>query len=161
MTTQDIAYAQKLAELAPLYTQIFTSVKKDMRDEHLKMDRGFFKRNFPNRDLNSLTVDDLIQVYSKFITAGSEPLAEFIANRWLLRHLEIYNYFEEKLQAVSSKIDEIQELEEGFARRLLEEATSRFSAQDCYIFSILNCVAFPKPLLNTLRKDAIQTAAAT
>lgn len=160
-TKQEITYTEKLTELEPLYVDIFTSVKKDLRDEHLKVDRGFFKRNFHNRELSSLSVNDLINVYSKFIKAETEPMAEFIANRWLLRHLPIYNFFEARLKTVTDKIEEITLLEEEFANALLKEAISQFGVKDCYIFSVLNQVAFPKPTLTRLKQDAIQAAAST
>src|SRR5438132_626934 len=104
MTTAELSYAQKFAELQPFYQAIFSSVKKDLRDEHLKMDRNFFKRNFLNKELAKLTVEDLVLVYPKLIQAGSEPVAEFIANRWLLRHMDIYTFFEQKLQKIAPQI---------------------------------------------------------
>lgn len=150
----DTTYAQKFAELAPWYDQIFTSVKKDLRDEHLKADKNFFKRNFPGKMINKLEVQDLISVYAKFIERGFEELSEFIANRWLLRHLDIYNFFEQELKKTNVHFEQIDELEEATARSLMQEAIEKFGAVDSYIFSIINMVAFPPSVLNELKSHA-------
>lgn len=156
MTKQEPTYAQKFAELQPLHTAIFTDVKNDLRDEHLRTDKGFFKRNFVGKERNRVSVDDLLQVYPKFIAAGFEELSEFIGNRWLLRHLDIYNFFEERLKQYNEKFYQIQELEIDFAKSLLDDAVSSFGPQNTYIFSILNCVAFPIDLMKELRTNAVQ-----
>ena len=130
-----------------------------MRDEHLRTDRGFFKRNFPSKDLSKITVEDLLRVYPKMIAAGYEPLSEFISNRWLLRHLDIYNYFEDSLKQHTEDFDKIEELEASFARTLLDDAVAKFGSVDSYIFSILNSVAFSQVLMNELRSKAIESYA--
>jgi hypothetical protein len=155
MTKHDLPYAAKFSELEPFYTPIFTTVKKDLRDEHLRTDKGFFKRNFTGRELNKLTVDDLLAVYPKLIAAGYEPLSEFIANRWLLRNLGIYNYFEARLKQCTEKFEQIEVLDVEFAKSLMEDAVSQFGAQNTYIFSVLNCVAFPADMMKELRTNAI------
>jgi len=158
MMKTEPTYTQKFSELSPWFTQIFTSVKNDLRDEHLKIDKNFFKRNFPGKVINKLEVQDLIQVYSKLIAKGFEELSEFIANRWLLRHLEIYNFFEEELKKTHERFDQVEVLEEAIARPLMEEAMQKFGAPDAYIFSILNCVAFPHSILNELKLHAAKSS---
>ncbi len=151
MTTQ----TAKLTELEPFYTVIFTDVKKDLRDDHLRTDRGFFKRNFHPKALNKITVDDFITVYSKVIEQGFEEVSEFISNRWVLRHLDIYNFFEAKLKAVNDKFFELTELEPTFAKTLMDDAVAQFGAIDTYIFAELNDVAFGSTLLQELRTMAL------
>lgn len=155
MTKHDLPYAAKFSELQPFYTAIFTTVKKDLRDEHLKSDKGFFKRNFAGRELNKLTVDDLMAVYPKVIAAGFEPLSEFIANRWLLRNLGIYNFFESRLKECTEKFEQIEVLDAVFAKSLMSDAVSQFGPQNTYIFSVLNCVAFPADMMKELRQNAM------
>ncbi len=160
-TKQELTYAQKFEELQPFYTAIFTCVKKDLRDNHLRADRGFFKRNFPGKELNKVTVDDFLAIYPKIVALGYENVGEFIANRWLLRHLDIYNFFEDRLKQHSENFDEIVELEMPFAKTLLDDAVKAFGAQNTYIFSVLNSVAFSAKLMKELRDNAsIPTAAA-
>lgn len=159
MTNQEPTYAVKFSELQPFIIPIFTTVKKDIRDEHLRTDRGFFKRNFAGKELGKLTVDDLIAVYSKFIAAGYEQISEFIANRWILRNLDIYNFFESELKQYSQKFDQIDELDSEFATSLINEATGRFGPENTYIFSVLNFVALPGSLLKQLRDNAIHAHA--
>ncbi len=152
MTTQTTT---KLAELQPFYTIIFTDVKKDLRDDHLRTDRGFFKRNFHPKALNKISVDDFIEVYSKVIEQGFEEVCEFISNRWVLRHLDIYNFFEARLKEVSDKFFEITALEPVFAKKLLDDALEQFGPVDTYIFAELNDVAFGNELMQELRKMAL------
>lgn len=159
MTKQELTYAQKFAILEPFHEAIFTNVKKDFRDEHLRTDRGFCKRNFGSKELSKITVEDLLRVYPKLIAAGYEPISEFISNRWLLRHLDIYNYFEDALKQHTEDFDKIEELEAGFARTLLDVAVTKFGAVDTYIFSILNSVAFSSVMMNELRASAIHSYA--
>lgn len=147
-------YAQKFAKLEPWHRDIFLTVKKELRDEHLKLDRNFFKRNFTGIELQKIAVDDLLNVYPKLIAEGYEPLGEFIANRWLLRHLEIYNFFEERLKQNYAHFDQLQVLDYDFAKTLLDDATAKFGCIDCHIFSVLNCVAFPEDLMKELQQMA-------
>ncbi len=159
MTKTESTYAHKFQELSAWYPQIFTSVKNDLRDEHLKIDKGFLKRNFPGKAPNKLTVEDLIRVYSKFIAQGYEELSEFIANRWLLRHLDIYNFFEECLKKSYEHFDQIAVLDDSIARPLLQEAIAKFGAVDTYIFSQLNAVAFSAALMQELKEHAAKSTA--
>ncbi len=154
MTKNEPTYAQKFNKLQPFFVAIFTAIKKDLRDEHLRADKGFFKRNFPGKELSKVTVDDLLAVYPILIERGYEQIGEFIANRWLLRHLDIYNFFEEQLKHYAEDFDKIVELEEAFARKLLDDAVRNFGPENTYIFSVLNCVAFSMPLMNELRTNA-------
>lgn len=154
MTTQQQSYAEKFALLEPFHTLIFTDIKKELRDEHLRTDRGFYKRNFAPKELKALTVDDFMRVYPKYIADGFEELSDFIANRWLLRHLDIYNFYEARLQKYSQDFDKIQELEKPFAEQLLKDSVAAFGAKNSYIFAVLNSVAFPQDLFNELRSHA-------
>lgn len=147
-------YAQKFALLAPFHNEIFTAVRKALREEHLKQNRGFFKRHFAGLEINKVTVDDLLRVYPQLIAKGDESVGEFIANRWLLRHLEVYNFFENRLKAYDENFENIQELEKTFAKSLLTDAVAAFGAKNSYIFAILNSVALPAQLLKELHAAA-------
>lgn len=159
MTNQEHPYAVKFSELQPFLHAIFSTVRKDLRDEHLRTDRGFYKRNFAGKELSKLTVDDFLAVYPKFIAAGYEQLSEFIANRWILRNLEVYNFFEAELKQYSKKFHQIEELDTDFAASLVEQATARFGPENTYIFSVLNFVALPNSVHKSLRDNAIHAHA--
>lgn len=156
MTKLTPPYAAKFSELQPFIAAIFTTVKKDLRDEHLRTDRGFFKRNFAGKELGKLTVDDFLAVYPKFIAAGFESISEFIANRWILRNLEVYNFFEKALKQYSQKFYQIEKLDAEFATSLIEEASKLFGPENTYIFSVLNFVALPESVHKQLRDNALQ-----
>lgn len=154
MIKQELTYAEKFQDLTPFHEAIFTEVKKDLRDDHLRQDKGFLKRNFSGKQLNKITVQELLEVYTKLIAAGYDAVSEFVANRWLLRHIEIYNLFEDRLRTINSQFHEIVELDPEAAKSLLSDAVERFGAVDCYIFSVLNSVCLPEALLKELRIHA-------
>jgi len=156
MTTEIAAYIDKLKELAPFYPVLFTDIRKDLRDDHLRSDKSFFKRNFTEKTVNKVTVDELIHVYSKIIEAGYEDVAVFIGNRWVLRHLDIYNFFESRLKKIKEDFSKIDALEPDFAKSLLDAAVEAFGAVNTYIFSQLNTVAFGQNLMQELREMAVK-----
>ena len=162
MTNTQITHVQMFMNLKPWHQAIISSVKKDLKNEHLKLDRGFFKANFGSKVLQRLNIDDLLAVYPKVIEQGHEKLAEFIVNRWLLRHLKLYTHFEARLKAVHVKIDEIHEIDDQVACELIATACAAFGAINTYIFCIFNGVNFSKnsleQLFNKAQEDAQQHA---
>lgn len=156
MTTQTDTFAHIFSLLEPFYGEIFTSVRNDLRDQHLRTDKAFLKKNFPNKRLSFLTADDFAKVYPQRIVQGHESLGEFIANRWLLKHLEIYNFFEDELKKIHPAFEEISALDELAGRNIMLEAVKLFGAKECYIFALFNGVRFSQSLLDELRQAACQ-----
>ena len=149
-----LSHTEMFRLLAPWHPRIFAAVKKDVRNEHLKLDKAFYKVHFGNKVLIRLTVDDLLSVYPAVIAKGHEKLAEFIANRWILRHIDVYNFFESKLKAINPQVEKIVLIDEEAATRIIDEAVRLFGAEDSYIFCIFNQVAFSTLQLERLRSGA-------
>lgn len=72
-----------------------------------------------------------------------DEVAEFIVNRWLLKHQDIYGYFEK-------------ELEEGGSERLVKGAVARFGALTTYIFSVFNEVQFSEDVFQSLHAQVVK-----
>ena len=147
----------KFSLLTPFHKHIFSSVKKSCRNEHLRVDRQFFKKWFGGKNYAEITVEDLTTVYPQVIAEGHESLAEFIVNRWLLRHMDIYHFFEKELQKINSHIEHITEIPLTEALKLQKAAVQQFGPVNTYIFTIFNEVAFPEVFLEGLRKFALQS----
>jgi hypothetical protein len=147
-------YKEKFKNLSQWMPQIIEDVKKDVKNEHLKKDKNFFKKHFSGKQLKHLTTEELSKVYSEEIESGEENLGEFIVTRWLLKKTDIYDYFEERLRAVNPKFDEIKELDLAFSRDLVEESSRRFGSVGTYIFSVMNSVVFPEEIYKELEAKA-------
>ncbi|MFT4554276.1 MAG: hypothetical protein ACI9S8_002926, partial [Chlamydiales bacterium] len=107
---KDAEYKEKFQLLMPWMLGIIDVVKKDLKNEHLKKDKVFFKKYFFGKQLKNLTSEELSPAYAEAIVEGKENLGEFISTRWLLKKTEVYDFFEEQLRSVNPKFDEIDEL---------------------------------------------------
>jgi len=88
--------------------------------------------------------------------AGHERLAEFIANRWLFRNMDIYRFFEESLQKISPEFEKITEVPPEQAENLVKEACEKFGCEKAFCFVAINDVALPKPLFDRLQRQALE-----
>lgn len=153
---KDITYKEKFILLKKWMPSIVDSVKKDLKNEHLKNDWGFVKHYFPGKNPNKLTAEELAQAYTHAIENGenAEELAEFVSNRWLLKHTDLYYYFEKELSKVTPDFNELKELEKQKALEMMEGAIEHFGALHTYLFCMLNSVVFPKEVYDILSQRA-------
>lgn len=157
---RDTTYKQKFAMLKAWMPQILEPLKKDLRNDHLKNDWEFFKRYFAAKNINKLTIEDFVLAYSKAMEevdeARAEQIGEFIANRWLMHHTELYDYFEKQLNHINPNFQEIELLSDEQSKQILEPAYSEFSPFNLYVFAVLNSVVFPENVYADLHKKADQ-----
>ena len=153
---KEMSYEEKFSLLKPWFGGIIEDVKRDLRQEHLQKDRLFLKSHFGSKPAAKVTTEELKEVYGRLIEEGAEQIAEFIAARWLLKHTEVYNYFEQELSSISKDFEQLEELEESLGRRLIAESTAQFGATDTYLFAIFNSVVFPQHQLEELRTLAAE-----
>ncbi|CCB85997.1 MULTISPECIES: hypothetical protein [Parachlamydia] len=157
---RDTTYKEKFAILKNWMPQIIEPLKKDLKNDHLKNDWEFFKRYFASKNFNKLTVEDFVSAYSQAIEEvepeRAEEIAEFIANRWLMRNAELYEFFEGKLNQINPNFQDIQELSPEQSKEILDDALNQFGSFRTYVFSILNSVVFPQIVYEDLRKKADQ-----
>lgn len=151
---KETGYQEKFEILNPWITEIIEIVKKDLKNEHLKIDREFCKRFFLGKNPNQLTVQEIADAYRADIENGNVGLGEFIATRWLLKNTDIYGYFEDQLKKITANFEELDVLPEEVASPLMEASIKQFGAKKTYVFSIFNSVVFSSQLFEKLRKKA-------
>lgn len=153
---KETTYKEKFAELKNWMPSIIETVKKDLKNEHLKQDFLFVKKYFPGKNINKLSTEELVDGYFAAIQAedNGEDIAEFITNRWLLKNSEIYNYFETELKKINPDFTAIKEIEKTQAKRMSDESAKEFGAEGVYLFSVFNSVAFPADIFKDLNQKA-------
>lgn len=147
---------QKLIQLTEWMPVIIETVKKDLKNDHLKQDYAFAKKYLDGKNLHKIENEDLSKAYTQALKdeeKGAE-IAEFISHRWIFRNSEMYNFFEERLTAINPNFTEIKALSDAQAEPLIKDAVANFGALRTYIFSMLNAVAFSSGELEKLAKQA-------
>lgn len=152
---KETGYQEKFVILKPWIHQIIDGVKKDLKNEHLKIDKGFCKRYFLGKNAQQVTIEEMAEAYLQDIEAGNVGLGEFIATRWLLKHADIYHFFEEQLKKTHPQFEELECLSEAEATPLKEVALHQFGPQKTYIFCVFNSVVFPSSIFDSLRELAL------
>lgn len=134
--------------------EVLNAVKKDIKSDHLHTDPVFYRSYFGNRPQNRLSSEEIFAAYEKELLKGNEELAEWIVNRWVFKHGDLYQHFAEGLSKVNENFDQIKNLTESESREILKGAPEAFGAIPTYLFSVLNGVVFPQNVLEELRKGA-------
>lgn len=146
----------KFEIVGPWLTNILSSIKKDIKTDYLPADKVFYRTYFGNRPLNRLSAEEIYAAFEKELLAGTtEGMEEWVVNRWVFKHGDIYRFFAERLSSINPDFDELKELTEEESRKVLD-GKEAFSPVDFYVFSVLNGVVFPKDVLETLRKAAAE-----
>lgn len=155
---KDSTYKEKFAILKEWTPHLIDVVKKDLKNEHLKQDYVFARKYLQGKNLNKVTLEDLIQGYSAAIEQeeSGEKIAEFIANRWMIHSSELYGFFEKELTKVNPNFDSIEEIDEPVAKKLIGESVDQFGAMNTYLFSVINSVAFKKDQFEDLKKASLK-----
>ena len=156
---KNATFREKFKELQDWLPMIVESIKKDLKNEHLKKDLFFVKKYLAMKNLNKISSDELAQAYQIAIQSEEkgEDLAEFITSRWLLKNSELYDFFEKKLSQISADFTELEELSPEQSNGLIEEGVAEFGPNSMYIFSVLNSVVFPESCFELLKKQSQKT----
>jgi hypothetical protein len=148
------------AAVRPWMEQILLSIKKDIKTDHLTADTVFFKTHFGHRPINKLTQEEIFAVYEKELLSGNPTLSEWVINRWVFKHGDLYRHFAERLVAINPNFQEIASLTDAQAEQVLTGAIEAFGATDVYLFSRLNAVVFSEMIFERLEKAAHQHTSA-
>lgn len=153
-------YQEKFNLLAPWMAFIMKDVKKDLKNEHLKKDARFARHYLAGRDPNKLSDEELAAIYTDAIATNEkgEDLADYIANRWIMKHGELYNYFALELGKINPDFNELELLEEQPSVMIMEGAIREFGALKSYLFSVMNSVVFPPEIYTQLERKAHEEA---
>lgn len=154
---KNATYKEKLQALRAWLPMIFQEVKKEIKNEHVRQDSAFHKKYLQSKNLNKIALEDFISAYDKAIEIeeNGEQIAEFIANRWLMKNADIYDYFEISLKQIDPNFQELEQINEKSSWDILEKAIFSFGAPKTYLFSVLNSVVFPKEVYEKLQGKAV------
>lgn len=153
---KNATYKEKFAIIHEWIPSIVEEIKKDLKNEHLKEDWQFAKKYLPGKNLGKVTKEDLVQAYTAALNESeeSEALAEYMANRWLLKNTELYSYFETKLSQINPNFSEIEEIDHERSKEIVAGAVQEYGPLRTYLFSVINSVVFPKQVYQDLGKLA-------
>lgn len=153
---KDATFKQKFVDLEQWLPQMIESIKKDLKQDHLKKDIYFVKKFLPTTNLAKITTEEMVDAYTKAIQEEEkgEQVGEFLASRWLVKHSDVYDFFEKKLSAIAPDFTNIEEIDPSTAKALIEASTKEFGPSRTYLFSVLNSVVFPEEAYLLLRKNA-------
>lgn len=152
-------WAGRFSLLTPWFFDIMNAVKRDCKNEHLRLNPAFVREHFSGMPVHRITIDEMRAVYLRLILAGNDQLAEFISNRWLFRNMELYNFFEQALSEVSPEFEKISELTEEQAEKLIRESTEKFGCESVFCFVALNDVVIPQDVFNRLQRESVESLA--
>lgn len=153
---KEATYQQKFQMLNDWFSEIIETVKRDLKNEHIKKDWGFIRKHFAGKNINKLTNEDLVEAYRAAVAddENGEAVGEFITSRWLLKNTEVYSYFEEQLSHITTDFGSLTELDPQQSAKIMEGGISRFGALRTYIFAVLNSVVFPEQIFRQLEKKS-------
>jgi hypothetical protein len=156
---KDATNKEKFALLSQWMATIVEAIKKDLKHEHLKNDQGFVRSYFAGKNLNKLSAAELASAYSHAIVNGEngDELAEFVTNRWLLKHTDVYHFFEQELSRINPNFSQMEILDPQTSLTLMEDAVKHCGSPQTYLFSMLNSVVFPDDVYTILGKRAEQS----
>lgn len=140
--------------LKPWLTEVLSTIKKEIKTEHLPSNPPFYRTYFGTRPINRLTSEEISAAYEKELLEGNSDLGEWVVNRWVFRNGDLYDHFAQRLSQINPEFSEIKALTEEESQRVLNGAAENFGAVAVYLFSILNGVVFPEKVLEKLSKEA-------
>lgn len=154
---KDSTYQEKMTLLKQWLPYVVETIKKDLKNDHLKKDSAFLKNYFGAGNINKLTVPELAEGYAKALETSpdSEAIGEFMANRWLMKHTDLYYFFETQLQQLSENFNEIEVLDLDFSKKMMNESIAQFGPVKTYLFSVMNSVVFPEEIYKELKDQAV------
>lgn len=149
-------YKDQFQDIAQWMPLIMEAAKKDLKNEHLKKDPGFLKKYFSHNNIAKISTEELSEAYLKAFRDEQETdsLGDFITSRWLLKHSEIYEFFERVLSKINPDFASITQLDDAQSTSIINEAVQQFGAINTYLFSILNGVVFTEASLQDLKARA-------
>jgi hypothetical protein len=141
-------------QLRPWLNEITLAIKKDIKTDFLPGSHAFHRTYFGNRPQSRLSFEEIQEAFAKELLQGNEEMAEWVVNRWVFKHGDLYTHFAERMMAINPQFDEIVEFTLPQSEQVLKGAAEAFGAKAVYFFSILNKVVFPASVLERLRAAA-------
>src|SRR5437773_214477 len=98
--------------IQPWIPSVLEAIKKEIKFDQLPSNPAFIRAHVGNRPLNRLKTEEIFTAYENDLLAGDAPLAEWVVNRWVFRHGDIYSHFAERLGTISQDYAAIESLTE-------------------------------------------------
>lgn len=152
-------WSGRFSLLTPWFSDIIELIKRDCKNEHLRLNPQFVREHFAGLPMHRINLEEMRSVYLRLILAGNDPLAEFIANRWLFRNMELYGFFEKALSEVSPEFEKIQEIPEDKAETIIQTACERHGPEVVFCFVVINDVVISQEILERLQRQAVESLA--
>src|SRR5579872_7098691 len=134
--------------------EVLSDIKKDIKTDHLSSDPVFYKTYFGNRPQNRLTTEEIFAAYEKELLKGNTDLGDWVVNRWVFKHGDVYSHFAQNLSRVNPDFDAIESLTEEQSKEVLKGAVEFFGAISVFLFAVLNGVVFPESVKQNLKQLA-------
>ncbi len=156
---KNASYKEKILAVEEWAPIIIDSIKKEVKNDHLKKDLYFVKKYLPTKNIQKITVEELSEAYLSALKneEKAEEIAEFLISCWLIKNPELYALFENHLSKISADFSELEELTPEQSKELIEPAVNEFGAFSTYLFSVFNSVVLPKETFESLKKQAAQS----
>lgn len=122
---------------------LLNAIRKDIKQDHLGSDPEFYRTYFGNRPQNRLNSEEIFSAYESELLKGNQELSEWVVNRWVFKHGDLYQVFAERLSQINSEFDKIQTLTVEESEKVLEGTVEQFGAIPTFLFVVLNGVVFP------------------
>lgn len=146
---------EKFQTIQPWLFQVLSTIKKEIKTEHLSKSPLFYKAHFGNRPLNRLTNEEIYAAYEKeLLGSDNEEIGEWVVNRWVFRNGDIYQHFADRLSQIDPDFEEIKNLDDAQSQQVLKDSVASFGALPVYLFTILNGVVISPEVLRSLRDAA-------
>lgn len=153
---KDTSYCEKFAMISEWSPLIFQEIKKEIKNDHLKTDFSFSKKYFNGKPAAKLTMEEIIQGYERALEQDPqrETIAEFLSQRWLAKHTDLYDFFSNELSAISPNFSELEFIEDEKSKPMIAKGLETFSPIDLYLFCVLNSVVYSKEVFDELNSAA-------
>lgn len=153
---EELPLKEKFAAIRPWMVDFVGQIKKDLRQEHLTQDRGFFNKYFRGKAINKLTTEELAEAYSNAIQGeeNGDQIAEFVFHRWLLKNTDIYHFFDKELSKITEDYTTLTHIDKTVGEQIKKGSIEKFGAEKTYLFSLLNGVVFDDETMVKMRQAA-------
>lgn len=145
--------SNKFETIQPWLNEILTAIKKDVKNDYLTGSPKFYFTHFGKRPIGRLTTEEINPVLIKELLAGNEDLAEWVVNRFVFKHGDIYDFFATKLEQINPDIGAIEVLTNEQSEQILLGAN--YPVKDIFLFAVMNGVVFPQAIFDRLRKETV------
>jgi len=144
MSESKSPFPDKFTRLQPFMQAVVEPIKADLKKHHLKKDPAFVRQNFSTTNVTKVPLAELVEVYRRELPQVSEQFGEWLGQMWMLKHTEVYEFFERVLSQEVEDFTEVDQLPDELSQRLRKGAVQQFGAVQTYVFVLINDVVLAR-----------------